>query len=151
MKKRTFVLFEILIAFLLVALCVVPLVSQPLKLYRSELKFLEQLERERLADWTFSEIKELLLKNEVPWEKIPSKGVKTAPFPLPSANIQIPGCKPKTVQRSFTLHCKGEKTGLHDEIYRTILVDIHFSPALISEKKSHYTFRILVQKLPRPE
>lgn len=146
MKKRNFLLFEILIAFLLVALCVVPLVSQPLKHYRSEIKSFELMERERLADWTFSEIKEMLLKNEIPWEKIPSKGIKTTPFPLPSSEIQIPGSASKTVNRSFTLHCKGEKEGVHDELYRLLWVEIQFTPEL--SKKSSYTFRTLVQKLP---
>lgn len=148
MKKRTFLLFEILIAFLLVVLCAVPLVSQPLKLYRSEMKFLEQLERERLADWTFSEIKEMLLKNEIRWEKIPAKGIKSPSFSLPSTQIHIPGCSPKQIQRTFTLHCKGEKEGLRDEIYRLLYIDISFSPPL-SSKKTHYTFRATVQKLPR--
>ncbi len=146
MKKRSFLLFEVLIAFLLVALCAVPLVSQPLKLFRSEIKFFEQLERERLADWTFSEIKEMLLKNEIPWEKIPAKNTKTAPFALPSAQISIPGLSPKQVERTFTLRCKGEKEGLQDEIYRLLYIEITFSPPL--SKKSTYTFRTTVQKLP---
>jgi len=146
MKKRSFLLFEILIAFLLVALCAVPLVSQPLKMFRSEIKFFEQLERERLADWTFSEIKEILLKNEIPWEKIPAKGGKTPSFSLPSAATSIPGMSPKQVNRTFTLHCKGEKEGLHDEIYRLLYVEITFSPPL--SKKNSYTFRTTVQKLP---
>ncbi len=148
MKKRTFLLFEILIAFLLVVICAVPLVSQPLKMYRSEMKFLEQLERERLADWTFSEIKEKLLKNEIPWEKIPSKGAKTPPIDLPAAQISIPGCSPKRIERTFTLHCRGEKEGLRDETYRLLYVEISFSPPIA--KKNSYTFRTTVQKLARP-
>jgi len=144
MKKRTFLLLEILIAFLLVALCAVPLVSQPLKLYRSEIQFLERLERERLADWTFSEIKELFLKNEIPWTKIPPKGDKTAFFPLPPAKIEIPGCRPKSIDRTYTLQCKGEKEGLHDELYRLLWVEVQFSPPL--PKTPPYIFRMTVQK-----
>lgn len=146
MKKRTFLLFEILIAFFLVALCAVPLVRQPLQFYRSEMKSLEQLERERLADWTFTEIKEKLLKTEIPWKKIPAKGNKSPAFSLPSATIQIPGCRAKQIERTFTLSCTGEKKGLHEEIYRSLLISVDFLPDLFSKKPSHYTYRVIVQK-----
>ncbi len=155
MKKKPFLLLEILIAFLLVAVCAVPLVTQPLKLYRAEMKFLEQMERERLANWTFSELKEKLLKNEIPWGKIPQKGMKGQPIPLPPAFIQIPGCAPKKVERTFTLMCKGEKKGLKEEIYRLLYVRIDFSPRLFPKKKekksADYGFRVIVQKLPAPQ
>jgi hypothetical protein len=151
MQKRTFLLLEILIAFFIVAVCLVPLVTQPLKLYRSDLKFLEELERERLADWTFTEIKEKLLKHQIPWEKIPKRGVYSSPFSLPDATIEIPGCSPKIIERSFTLHCRGEKTGIKGEIYRSVWIYIAFSP-LVNPKEKHsksYTFRLLVQFLPK--
>ena len=146
MKKRSFLLFEILIAFLLVALCAVPLVRQPLTLFRAEMRSLELLERERLADWTFSEIKEKLLKNEIPWEKIPSKGNKSTVFRLPPSTIRIPGCAPKQIERTYTIACRGEKIGLQDEIYRSLRIKIEFSPPL--DKGNHFTFSSTVQKLP---
>lgn len=148
MKKRTFLLFEILIAFLLVTLCLVPLISQPLKLYRTDMIFLEELERERLADWTFTEVKEKLLKHEIPWEKLPSKGNKLNSISLPPSVIQIPGCTPKKIERSFVLSCRGEKIGLQDEIYRSIWITIDFSPNLLKKKKSSYKFRLTIQKIP---
>lgn len=140
MKKRTFLLLEILIAFVLVAVCAIPLVKQPLKLYKNEMAYLQKMEQERLADWTFTEIKEILLKNEIPWEKIPAKGVETSPFPLPSVTIEIPGCTSKVIERSFTLRGRGEKVGLHDEVYRQIGVCI-----FLNEQK--YRFRIPIQRV----
>jgi hypothetical protein len=147
MKKKSFILFEVLIAFVIVLLCAVPLVKQPLKLYRSELIFLEQMERERLADWTFTEIKEKLLKNEIPWEKIPPKGSESTSIPLPSAFIRIPGSNPKEIERTFRLKCKGEKKGTQEELYRSLLIEIDFSPRLSSKQKS-YPFRLIVRRLP---
>ena len=148
MKKRPFLLLEILLAFLLVVLCLVPLISQPLKLYKKDLVFLEELERERLADWTFTEIKEKLLKNEIPWKKIPQKGVLSAPFSLPSATLEIPGSSPKTIERTFTLFCRGEKEGLQEEIYRSIWIAIELNPKLRGKKKPPYRFRLTIQQLP---
>ncbi len=139
MKKRTFLLFEALLALALVVACVVPLVKQPLQLYKDEINSLEGMEEERLADWTFTEIKELLLKNEIPWKEIPEKGTKTNPFPLPSAMIQIPGCKPKVVERSFTLFAKAEKVNPPNELYR----HLHICVTLNEES---YTFRLPIRK-----
>jgi hypothetical protein len=139
-KKRTFLLLEVLIAFVLVTICSIPLVKQPLKLYKDEMEYLEKMERERLADWTFTEIREMLLKNEIPWKKIPAKGVETAPFPLSPMVIEIPGCKTKVIERSFVLKGRGQKIGLNDAEFRQIGVYI-----FLNDHK--YEFRIPVQKL----
>lgn len=140
MKKRPFLLLEILIAFTLVTICAIPLVKQPLKLYKGEIEYLKKMEQERLADWTFTEIEELLLKNAIPWEEIPGKDVTTSPFPLPSVTLEIPRCKPKIIERSFVLNGRGEKVGSNNEIYRQIGV-------LVFLNKQKYEFRLPVQKL----
>ena len=113
MRKTTFLLPEILIAFFLVTLCVVPLVRQPMQIICIEIERLEELEKERLADWTFSEVKEMFLKREIAWEKLPERGERTENIPLPNAKIELPHCPPKTVRRSFYLTGRGFKTGLH--------------------------------------
>lgn len=142
MQKRPFVLLEILIAFMLVAICAIPLIEQPLWFFRKEVSSFEKLEKERLADWTFTEIKELLLKNEIPWDKLPSRGVTTAPFSLPPATLQIPGAKPKQIKRRFTLFCKGEKIGRNDEIFRILYVTVN-----LNDEIPAYEFRIPVQRI----
>lgn len=155
MKKKPFLLLEVLIALALVLLAAVPLIVQPIRLYRAELKLLEQVEGERIADWTFSEIKESLLKNEIPWEKIPSKDHTSASFALAPVELQIPGVRAKSIQRSFTLFCKAEKEGLYGETYRLIYVNLSFSPRLYPRKKtskaSDYKYKISVRRIPRQE
>lgn len=140
MKKRTFLLLEILIAFFLVSLCIVPLVKQPLQLYRSELERLEGMEMERLADWTFSEVKEMLLKNEIPWAKIPNKSETTDPFPLADGVIQLPGSKAKTIRRSFTLYGNGVKPGKDGADYRQLGIYVDLNGV-------EYEFRLPVRKV----
>lgn len=140
MKKRSFLLLEVLIALSLVILCSVPLVNQPLKLYKKEIKNLETMEMERLADWTFTEVKEILLKNEIPWKKIPAKSETTDLFPLPPATIHIPGCNPKTIERSFQLSGRGEKMGADNAAIRQLGVYIFLG-------KEKYTFRVPVKKI----
>lgn len=140
MKKRSFLLIEVLIAMTLVTLCIVPLIRQPLKLYTEELGQLEEMEKQRLADWTFTEVKEFLLKNELPWEEIPERYVESSTYPLKAAHLTIPGCTPKTIKRSFFLKGEGEKTGLHGETYKIVGVYI-----LLNEDR--YRFRVTTQKL----
>lgn len=140
MKKRSFILLEILIAFMLLAICAIPLVHQPIWFFNKEIESFEILEKERLADWTFTEIKELFLKNEIKWEKIPKHRETSPSFPLPPAYLQIPGHKPKRIERSFTLYGQGEKLGKQNEEYRMIYVTIQLD-------KAPYKFRTPMQRI----
>lgn len=124
-------------------MCILPLAKQPLQLYKSEYVYLEKMELERLADWTFTEVKELLLKNEIPWEQIPGKSVETESFFLPPSTIQIPGYAPKKVERSFFLTGRGEKLGLAGETYRQLGIYIH-----LNGKK--FSFRMPIEKVREP-
>lgn len=138
-------MLEVLIAFLLVMICLVPLVREPLHHYRTEISSLERLETQRIADWTFTEIQEQLLKNEIPWESLPSLHESTPRKSLPAVQIQIPGSPPKEIPRFVSLYCKGEKEGLKGELYKLLYVRVYFSdnPKEVSSAR----FRLMVQKL----
>lgn len=141
---------------MLVILCAIPLIVEPIRLYRTEMKRFEEIEGERLADWTFSEIKEKLLKNEIPWKNLPSKPGAAFSYPLPPLNIQIPGQSKKSIRRSYTLRCRREKEGLQGEIYRIFDVNIYFHPRLSTRKKqkgkhgrelADYRFKLTVRQI----
>ena len=140
LKKRPFLLAEVLVAFLVATLCVVPLVRKPLLMYRDAIEQMEEMEKERLADWTFSEVKEILLKNEVPWSQIPRKSGKSLEYPLPNGKIQLPGGKAKKIRRKFILNGKREKMNPDGKDYRYLEILIY-----LDEKK--YSFTLPVQKL----
>jgi hypothetical protein len=144
--SRSFILLEILIALTLVVLCAIPLIIRPIRAYAHEMKALEEVEGERLADWTFSEIKEEMLQNKIPWERLPTHNETNGPFPIAPGSIQVPGRKPKKIERSFTMFGKGEKEGLAGEDYRMLYVKIEFNPSL-SKKKKAYTYRLPIQRL----
>lgn len=162
MEKKPFLLLEVLVAILIASLCIDAFIKSPIYNYRIEMQLLEGLEGERLADWTFSEIKEKLLKNEIAWDKLPAPGMKTGPFPLPPATIHIPNAKEKIIQRSFTLRClkKGEKKGVGGETYRLLIVKMKFDPPICKRKKQPpkqkqekkkkppFDYRIIVRQLP---
>jgi hypothetical protein len=140
-KKRSFLLLEVLIALLFVSLCIAPMMQAPLAVFKKERKNLEQMEKERLADWSFSEVKERLLKNEIPWEKIPKQYEETGPFPLPDVKIELPGYKPKTIKRIFTLYGQGKKEGKGGQDLRQLYVRI-----FLDGEKEKYEFRLPAQK-----
>ena len=130
---------EVLMAIAIVALFAAPLMRWPINYYRSQMDRLEAFERQRIADWSFSEVKELLLKEFIPWDRLPVKD-QSITFPLPDASFIIPHLPTRPIHRSFTLKCQGEKQGKNGEIFRIYYVDI-----TLDVKKS-YQYRLLVQR-----
>jgi hypothetical protein len=141
MKKKPFILLEVLLAFFLIALCLVPLVKYPLEFYKTEMQQLEKVEFERLADLTFTEVKEKFLKGEVSWAEIPAKGETVGPFPLPPAELLIPGRGGKKVHRRFYMQVKGEKEGVQKQVYKQIWIYLLLN-------KEQFCYRMPVQKIP---
>lgn len=141
-KKKPFLLIEVLIALFLVTLIAIPLLTKPIFMYRSEMATLEEMERERLAAWTFVEIKEDLLNNKIAWEKLPKERGKNH-FSLSSGFIYLPESNPKRIERSFTLSCSTgkEKDGTDDALYRLLKVNI-----FLDKKKEPYTYSVIVKK-----
>ena len=134
MRKKNFLLIEILIAFALVSLCMVPLVSGPLKLHKLQTVQLIKMEKERLAEWTFCEIKEMFLKNEIPWSTIPPRGEKSMIMSISDGKVEIPGLEPRKITRKFFLTKRGEKEG-SSQIVRSVGVYVLLD-------KDQYEFRI---------
>ena len=148
MKKCPFVLLEVLIALLLVMVCIVPLLRAPILQYRAEIGLIERLEKQRVADWTFTEIQEQLLKNEIAWKDLPSGKKTTRRWELPPAEIQIPGCGPQRVSRFVSLKCELEKEGLKGEQYKRLLLRVYFSPK--GKADEAILFRMVVQNKGAP-
>jgi hypothetical protein len=147
--KHPFLLLEVLIAILLVSLCLIPLIQSPIIGYKAEIKLLEEMEGERIAEWTFSEIKEKIINQEIPWEALPLKKMeKTNPFPLPPTTLSIPNIQPKQINRFFRLKCIKEKEGENGEIHKMLGIEILFEPRLSQKKENNYLYRITVTQAP---
>jgi hypothetical protein len=118
----------------------------------AECRFLKEIEGERVSLLTFSEIKEKLLKNEIPWSQIPLPGKKSKEIPLSSFLLDIPNQNPISIERSFVLRCKkkGEKTTSEGDIYRHLQVEIFFHPKLSQKKRKpylgDYSYSLIVEK-----
>ncbi len=115
---RHFLLFEVLIAILILTSFMLPIIKLPILHFQKQVDHLSQFEKRRIADWTFSEVKELLLKESIPLHKLPQKREEPVSFPLSEVLLEIPSLRSKKISRSFTLKCTGEKEGLKGETYR---------------------------------
>ena len=125
MKKRATVLLEILIALTLVMVALVPLIRQPIQFQLAEKKQIQRIEADRIAAWTYSEIREQFLKGEFRWEEIPK-------FQEESKVYELDG------GRAFTLKTLEEKE--HEgKISR--LVGVH-----LRLKNAKATYRLIVEK-----
>lgn len=150
-QKRPFLLLEVVIAFALVALCAVPLMQSPITAYRTHLAELEKLECDRIANYTFSEIKLLLLENEIAWANMPEKISEAPQHPLdPPSDIQIPNFYSKKVYRSYQIWVEKEKEGPQSEIYRRLGLRITLTPKSHATKSKplKYNYQLFSQKLP---
>ena len=68
MKKRPFLLLEVLIAFAIVAICILPLLAPHLWIIQGEKAFLAEIQADRVAGNLFGELIQKLHENEIPFE-----------------------------------------------------------------------------------
>jgi len=147
-KKRPFILLEIMIAIALVALFTLPLTLNPTRLLIQEVKMLERMEAERIADLSFLEVKEKLLRQQIPWSEL--KEGKKKKYPLENQHfISLAGFKKKRVNGTFSLRVKNEKEGDGGTIYRHLIVTIELSLPAVSEKEKlpAFNYHLFAQKV----
>lgn len=71
-KKRSFLLLEVLIAFAIIAMCMLPLIAPHTFILREQKKFIEQVELDHLVNLVYADIIERLYRNEIGWGSLTS-------------------------------------------------------------------------------
>ncbi len=138
MQKKPAVLLEILIALTLIILVLVPLIQQPTQFHRAEKERIQRIEANRIAAWTYTEIREKFLKGEFRWEQIPALSKKSKIYQLPSVPLLIPPVADKSVRRKFTLKTIREKE--HEgKTSRLVAIEVE-----VDGHKA--TYRLIVEK-----
>lgn len=141
--KRPALLLEVLIAISLFALCTVYFVGTPSRLHKKTLQQLERVEADRIASWTFTEIREMFAKGSIRWDDLPPLKQKTNSFSLPDATFQLPSLKTKALKRSYALKTLQQKENSNGKIYRLIAV-------WITVNGREFTYRFTAEKgLPK--
>jgi len=157
-QNRSFLLLEMLIAIFLVSISAAPFLTSTLSFFRSELKQLELIEAQRIAELSFFEVKSLLYQNEIPWSSIPKNQTDAKLRRLPEFSMQIPGFDEKKIQRNYLLWGPS-KEGISEQSYKKIHVLItleipnHKSPSAFSQQKKflspyQFHYQVFAQKSP---
>jgi hypothetical protein len=77
-QKRHVALLEVLIAFTIIALCIIPLIYPHVALVQSERKFLDRVELDHMVNLLFADQLQKLYEKKIPWSDI--EGGKEIPF-----------------------------------------------------------------------
>lgn len=107
-KKLHFILLEVLIALTLVAIFSLFLIGNPLIHCKNELESLKVNEYERIADYSFSEIKTKLFLNQIPWKNFQKKGGEKTIYSLKNHSFYFKE-KKIVLKRTFTITTINDK------------------------------------------
>lgn len=149
MKKRPFLLMELLIAFALVTLFSFLLIRTPLLFFQRDIDCLARMELERQAEVAFAEIKSELYNNQIPWEEIAKEKKEASARSLGKITLSFGDLSKKTFERKATLWTKKQKGELGKEEFRRVRVLITFHP---TEKKkpskpASFLYEVFVTRL----
>lgn len=131
-KKHSLTLLECLIALFMITLIALPLAHQPAFFFQKEITALKELEKYRIAELSFLEIKN---KKSPPWENQRTQKKET----LPPLSIDLGPLGITPLKRTYTwtvARPKKEK----EETARLIRIDIYFND------KKFTSYNILVEK-----
>ena len=150
MRKRYFLLLEILIAVTLMAACMIPLIRTPLCFYKHELKNLKHLEKQRIENDLFIDIQTKLFKNEIPWNTFSC--MKKDEAPIHSIRITLPNlynnAQTETQQLYYRIWTKASKEiTVNNKTFRKISIQISLNEKFKKNKK-YVTRHLFVKKLP---
>ena len=73
MRKRPFLLLEVLIAFAIVVGCILPLIYPHVMMYKSKKQFEDDIQKNHMANLLYVDILEKLHRNEIAWREIEEK------------------------------------------------------------------------------
>ncbi|MFA6916040.1 MAG: hypothetical protein WC222_06565 [Parachlamydiales bacterium] len=68
--RRPFLLLEVLIAFLLVALCAIPLVAPHVSIYKDQLEFMDKIQLDHFVNQYYAELIEKLYRQNIAWDAL---------------------------------------------------------------------------------
>ncbi len=121
-RKKPFVLLELMIALILFALCIVPLIEIPLRALKNEYLMVTRLNLHRLSDLAFAEIKTQLYAQEIPWKDLGHE--KKDKVLLSEQKVKID--KTELNQRCYAWS-SSTKPGKKDAQARLVTIEVEFS------------------------
>ncbi|NGX48706.1 MAG: hypothetical protein K940chlam5_00296 [Candidatus Anoxychlamydiales bacterium] len=141
-NKRSFLLIEVIIAFALVTLLIVPLIRNPIYFFRSQIKSLEKLECERIADLTFLDLKLEIYSDQNKFTKNLARSKKATPYEILDP-YELVTFNNKKIARSYKIYSKNkEKETKDNEKYKLLTIRIFLRPT-DQKRKYEYEYKML--------
>ncbi|PIS00821.1 MAG: hypothetical protein COT84_05795 [Chlamydiae bacterium CG10_big_fil_rev_8_21_14_0_10_35_9] len=133
-KKKSFLLLEVLIAFTLSLFFIFFFIKSPYELFLTTKKKALKLELERVANCSFSEVLSFLYCNNISLESTMSSNKKNANFYYLS-DYKLND--KEIVARKYQLIGYASKLSKDDFLYKKVRIDLHLS---LNEHKKEYIF-----------
>lgn len=130
-RKRSFLLLELLLSLALIALCLFPLLKPQAAMRKADMANLEEMQWERVAQAAFCKVKVMLYENQIPWSAL-KKGVSGElddGFTLERKGNY--SCR-YTIRKLDSSYKKNQTVGLVVEI------DLNFTPHPLNKKEPHF-------------
>lgn len=113
-QRRPFLLLEVLIAFAIVAMAMLPLIAPHFYIFQEQSRFVDKIHLDLAVNRFYGTIVELLQRNEISWADIEQKRV----IPIDESFLRMAGYKdPLPYTGSFQFlevkHKKNDKYGLY--------------------------------------
>lgn len=125
--KRPFTLMEVMIAFVLILFCLVPLIYPNLAIYKEQLKSNQKIELDHAVTLLFGNLQELMHKRMIPYELITQKDFE--PIPISSETYAEAGINPAEFPFTGTLKARRVKQKGHKKngSYIVDLIEFRYS------------------------
>jgi len=152
--KRHYLLLEVLIAFILVALCVLPLISPHVFILKEQKEAIQKIDLDHIVNLVYADIIERLYKNEIPWSDLNSE----RSFPIDEALLhRIGWSKPIAYHGEYHFKVDKYKPKKQPAPYTLYLFDLTlgFLPHEIAkggtdkqkeEQQIRYEYKIFVER-----
>lgn len=135
MKKRSFVLLEILIAFTLVSLCTLPFIRYPFQHMQKELDTFFDMELERIAQNELAKLLELLYKQDVPEKILFDTDSKESLMFHDELTVKLPGGLSRTFPK-YAVISREKRKQTNESIVSLINLHVEFVNPRDRRKKS---------------
>lgn len=143
-KKNSYLLLETIIALFLITICLLPIAQNPIFFLKSQIISLEKMDLERIADLSFSEIKEKLYKNEIPFDEIIKNEEKSKLYNLKDEYILLDKFPQKQVLRNFKICQVKDKKGPGGAKYKLCRVNVFLE--MPKKQKQEYIYSLFIQQ-----
>jgi len=151
-RRRSYLLLELMISFMIVSLVALPLLRNPLHALKMQLFSLERMEIERLADLSFANMQAEIACQEVPWKAF-SQEQKGECYSIDTIPLLLPGIAERKYERKTFFWTLAQKEGENNQEHRLVRIQFVFSAKEMGkrEKPLYFNYNVFLsgeKKLP---